>query len=116
MMAVKKINIEPRYDQRFFDEKDRNNSWQVVVSPDDKDDALWVNQDAYFSLGNFDKSTSYKIHHPGNGFYLMVIEGEIEIDGTKLHKRDAIGITETDEINIHVFQHAELLAIEVPMK
>ncbi len=50
----KKVNIEPRYDQRFFDEKDRENKWQIVVSPNEVHNALWINQDAYFSLGNFD--------------------------------------------------------------
>ncbi|MDB5226330.1 MAG: hypothetical protein JWN78_523 [Bacteroidota bacterium] len=112
----KKVNIEPRYDQRFFDEKDRQNKWQVVVSPEEKDNALWINQDAYFSLGNFEQSTSYTIHHPGNGVYLMVVEGEVEIDGNKLSKRDAIGISETEGINISVLQPSKLLAVEIPMK
>lgn len=112
----KKVNIEPRYDQRFFDEKDRKNRWQVVVSPEEKDNALWINQDAYFSLGNFEQSTDYTIHYPGNGVYLMVIEGEIEIDGNRLSKRDAIGISETEAVNINVLQPSKLLAIEIPMK
>ncbi len=112
----KKINIEPRYDQRFFDEKDRQNKWQVVVSPEEKDNALWINQDAYLSLGNFEQQTNYTIHHPGNGVYIMVIEGEVEIDGNKLSKRDAIGISETEALNINVLQPSKLLAIEIPMK
>ena len=112
----KKVNIEPRYDQRFFDEKDRENKWQVVVSPDEKHNALWINQDAYFSLGNFSSTTSYKINHENNGVYLMVIEGEIEVDGNVLSSRDAIGITETNEFQIQILQPAKLLAIEIPMQ
>lgn len=112
----KKVNIEPRYDQRFFDEKDRQEKWQVVVSPEEKHNALWINQDAYFSLGNFSNATSYKINHENNGVYLMVIEGEIEIDGNKLSARDAIGIKEAKDFQINIFQPAKLLGVEVPMK
>lgn len=112
----KKVNIEPRYDQRFFDEKDRENKWQIVVSPNEVHNALWINQDAYFSLGNFDTITSYKLNNENNGVYLMVIEGEIEIYGNVLSKRDAIGITDATDFQINVLQPAKLLAIEVPMK
>lgn len=112
----KKVNIEPRYDQRFFDEKDRENNWQIVVSPDEVHNALWINQDAYFSLGNFDTTTSYQINKDGNGVYLMVIEGEIEIDGNVLSNRDAIGITDAKDFQINVLQPTKLLVVEVPMK
>ena len=119
----KKVNIAPRYDQRFFEEKDRENKWQVVVSPDamsadrqEAHNALWINQDAYFSLGNFDTATSYQINKEGNGVYLMVIEGEIEIDGNVLSKRDAIGITDAKDFQINVLQASKLLVVEVPMK
>ena len=112
----KVVNIEPRYDQRFFDEKGRENNWQIVVSPEETHHALWINQDAYFSLGNFDTTTSYKINKTGNGVYLMVIEGEIEIDDNNLSNRDAIGISEAKDFQINVIQPAKLLAIEIPMK
>lgn len=112
----KKVNIEPRYDQRFFDEKGRENNWQIVVSPDEAHNALWINQDAYFSLGNFTATTSYKLNNENNGVYLMIIEGEIEIESNVLSNRDAIGITDAKDFQINVIQPAKLLAIEVPMK
>ncbi|MFN8281902.1 MAG: pirin family protein [Chitinophagales bacterium] len=112
----KKVNIAPRYEQRTFDEKERENNWQIVVSPNAEHNALWINQDAYFSLGNFTAATSYKLNKEGNGVYLMVTEGEIEIDGNKLSKRDAIGITDTTEFQINVTQPSKLLIVEVPMK
>lgn len=112
----KKVNIESRYDQRFFDEKERSNNWQIVVSPNEEHHALWINQDAYFSLGNFDSSTSYKLNKEDNGVYLMVIEGEIEIDGNVLSNRDAIGITDAKDFSINVLKPAKLLVIEIPMK
>ncbi len=89
----KEKNITPRYDQKIFDPEERKNKFQIVVSPDEKDGALWINQDAYFTLGNFDEGNSvkYEIKKNGNGVYIMITEGSAEIDGEVLSRRDAIG-------------------------
>ena len=110
-------NITPRYDQRTFEIADRNNQWQIVVSPKDEDNALWINQDARFALTNLSagKSIEYKNAFDGNGVFLVVINGSVEIDGTTLNKRDALGISESNQFTIKANVDAELLAIEIPM-
>jgi redox-sensitive bicupin YhaK (pirin superfamily) len=45
----KKRNISPRYDQKTFLPEGRQNKFQTVVAPDDTN-AVWINQDAWFSL------------------------------------------------------------------
>ena len=47
--------------------------------------------------------------------FLVVINGSVEINGTTLNNRDALGISETDSFTINASEDAELLAIEVPM-
>ena len=113
----KKNNIDPRYDQRTFDINDRINKWQVVVSPLEQDNALWINQDARFSLAKLEtgKSLSYSNGFSGNGVFLVLINGAAEVNGQTLNKRDAIGISGTDSFTITAKEDAELLAIEVPM-
>lgn len=111
-----KENVAPRYDQQTFSAADRQNKFQTVVSPFGND-GLWIYQDAWISLGNFDaeNSSTYQIKKQGNGIYLLVIEGEVEIDGNILSKRDAIGIWDTDAINILSKTNTEILLVEVPM-
>ena len=46
----------------------------------------------------------------------MIIEGEIEVDGEKLEKRDAIGIWETSTIEIKANTDAKFLVMEIPME
>lgn len=113
----KERNIEPRYDQRNFDSADRINKWQIVVSPREEDNALWINQDARFALANLKTGNKleYKPAFAGNGTYLVVISGSIEIDSHRLGKRDAIGINDADSFLIEAKEDAELMAIEVPM-
>ena len=112
-------DIEPRYDQMSFDPEGKENKLQLLVSPDkDSKESMWVNQDAYFSMGKFEpgKEIDYEIHTPRNGAYIMVIEGSISIDGDELKRRDAIGIYDTDKVNIKILeQETEILIIEVPM-
>jgi redox-sensitive bicupin YhaK (pirin superfamily) len=110
-------NIQPRYDQRTFNIEDRKNKWQMVVSPLEEDNALWINQDARFALCNVDAGQQLSYHNgfENNGVFLVVINGSVEVDGIVLNKRDALGISETNSFNIHASADAELLAIEVPM-
>ena len=110
-------NIKPVYGQKSFDLKDRKNNWQVVVSPDTTEKALNINQDARFSLVDLEagKSISYQMKWKNSGLYLFVVDGAIKTEGKSLLNRDALGITETEKVNIEAVSDAQLLAIEVPI-
>jgi hypothetical protein len=110
-------NIKPRYAQQTFNADERKNKWQIVVSPDESDGGVWINQDSVFSLAHAEKNSTliYKNKFKSNGVYLMVIDGEIEVNGETLNKRDAMEISEADEFEINAKSEANLLAIEVPM-
>jgi len=113
----KEKNIKPRYDQRNFDINDRVNKWQTVVSPLEADKALWINQDAKFSLTKLEagQSLSYTNAFKGNGVFLVNINGNASVGDISLGKRDAVGISETDSFTVTANETTELLAIEVPM-
>ncbi len=113
----KKRNIEPRYEQKTFDPAERNDKVLTVVAPDD-DKAVWINQDAWFSLANIskDKEAAYSIRKEGNGVYAFVLKGNVTIGDQVLNTRDGLGIWETDAINIKAGDDAEILLIDVPMK
>ncbi len=113
----KERNIKPRYDQKTFDVTERENKWQTVVSPIDAHNALWINQDAKFSLTNLQsgKEITYSNAFKNNGVFLVVINGTVEVDGNQLNKRDALGISEAENFTVKASVDAELLAIEIPM-
>ena len=46
----------------------------------------------------------------------MNIEGEIEVNGEKLERRDAIGIWATHEIEIKANANSKFLVMEIPME
>lgn len=114
----KKRNIEPRYQQKTFITADRNNTWQVVVSPEEAEASLWINQDAWLSLGEWSKGTEavYELHRKGNGVYAFVIDGDVILAGQALHSRDGFGISDTETISLVADRDARVLIIEVPMQ
>ena len=111
-------NVTPRYQQITLDKSLQKNNFAQILSPNADDEGVWIHQDAWFYLSDFDKDFSKKISlkKEGNGFYIMNIEGEIEVNGEKLEKRDAIGIGETAEIEIKANTDAKFLLMEIPMQ
>ncbi len=115
-----KKNVEPRYDQKTFNPEERKNKFQPIVSPypGNGDGSMWIYQDAWFHIGNFEagQNTQYDLKGKNSGVYAFLLEGEVEINGNKLSKRDALGIWETDKLDIKINMEAELLLLEVPMQ
>ena len=114
----KRENVEPRYDQCSIQGLRKLNSFYMVLSPHPEDNVMWIHQDAWFHLGDFDKVTSidYELKRKGNGVYIFVIEGNFNVSNQKLNKRDALGVWDTDVISFKAQPNSRVLLVEVPMK
>jgi len=111
-------NVTPNYEQKLFDVQGRVNKFQTLVSPQDNlvEGSLGIHQQASILTGSFDKGkeSSYTINK-GKGVYIFLLEGEIEVSGETLYKRDALGVWDTDSIIIKSQENSEILLIDVPM-
>lgn len=127
-------NVEPRYAQRTFSPEQRLNQWQRVIVPmsetaTEQTEALGIYQNGYFSLTQleagkkldyklqavFSEKTSEKTAEKSHGTYFFVLSGEVSIADHTLKSRDALGVWETNEIEISAKENTEILAIEVPL-
>lgn len=113
----KEQNITPRYDQKFFDDADRKNQFQLVVSPQASKKTVRINQNAWFSLADIEagRQLLYEKRGNGKGVYFFVIEGDVIINGHDLKRRDGLGLMENATYPVHAQTSAQLLAIEVPL-
>jgi redox-sensitive bicupin YhaK (pirin superfamily) len=111
-------NVTPRYQQITVNKEDQKNNFAQILSPNEADAGVWIHQDAWFYLSDFDKDFTKKLSlkKEGNGFYIMNIEGEIAVNGEVLKTRDAIGIWETQEVEISANQNSKFLVMEIPME
>lgn len=112
-----KRGVTPRYDQISLGQLKRN-SWNQILSPSPDDAGVWIHQDAWFNLGYLDKGRklTYNLNSPqNNGVYAFVISGDVTINDVELSKRDAVGVWNTKELDVHTSSDAEILLMEVPM-
>jgi len=112
-----KKNVNPRYDHISLKDIAVKNELYQILSPNKDDQGMWIHQDAWFYMGDFNAELkqSYSIKKINNGIYIMVIEGNISINNEKLGQRDAIGITDTDYIEFKTFTDTKLLLMDLPM-
>lgn len=114
-----KRNVAPRYGQMSYLELKKENELYQILSPSPDDEGVWIHQDAWFLLGDFDagKSETYTVKRKGNGVYAMVIDGTFEVEGQKLEKRDAAGISETETVKLKSLeQGSRILVMDIPMQ
>ena len=112
-----KRNIKPRYGQKDFSQTDKLNKVVTVVSPDGRDGSLVINQNAFFSLSEIEseKAITYEKQSEGNGVYIFVLSGKVEIEGNILNARDGLGLKEFSSLNMVAKNNAEVLLMEVPV-
>ena len=112
-----KLNVAPRYQQVRMDDIMQPNQFNQVLSPNADDTGVWIYQNAWFSIGNFDKGVTqtYQLKDPNNGVYIFVISGKVVTSDNILDTRDGLAIWDTSNFTIDVEQDARVLVMEVPI-
>ena len=110
-------NVTPRYQQVSLVKLLNRNQFNQVLSPSMHDAGVWLYQNAWFSVGEFDAGVTqiYTLNDTDNGVYVFVISGSVVIDSNVLQPRDGLGITEMDKFTMDVISKAQVLVMEVPM-
>ena len=110
-------NISPRYQQRSFPRNKRENKLQTIVSHEEGLEHCWINQNAKLSIGYFNiaHEFTYSFRSINICLFIFLIEGAIRVGENHLEKRDAIGIWDTDSINISSEAGSHFLIIEMPV-
>ena len=112
-----KNQVEPRYDQISLRDIEKENQFYQILSPNKDQQGVWIHQDAWFHLGKFDQETTanYQLKNEGNGVYVFILEGNANVAGQSLNKRDGFGIWNTNKIEIQAGSKTRILLMEVPM-
>ena len=114
----KQRNIPPRYDQKTLDPAARHNQFHYIITPElNSLDSMWINQDAWVALADFDAEFDdiHSLRMPGQGVYIFVISGRIIVGGEILNARDGIGITGVNTLGIRAITASQILLLEVPL-
>ena len=108
-----KIGVKPRWDAKTFPKEPVKDKLPLLVSGEgDSEAPLFIYQDAQIYGGKINQGTT--IDHPiKNQAYILVSDGEIEIEGDKLKKGDGAEVTKHDSVKIKALSNCEILVIDV---
>jgi redox-sensitive bicupin YhaK (pirin superfamily) len=112
-----KKSVKPRYDQKKISKESVTNRLGQIVSPDEGEEGVWIHQQAWFHLGEFDSDATikYELKRSENGVYIFLLEGEANVDGHRLNKRDAIAVQDSAALSIELSKGTKILVMEVPV-
>ncbi len=104
--------LTPNYGDYDFSDLIIQNQETLIVSGENVDNTILIQQDANISIGLFDKGTKQEIDSKGFKYtYLVLIDGIFEINGKTLTKGDAIEAS--DKYSIIVKEDVHYLLIRV---
>lgn len=112
----KSYSIAPCYDQKSFSFDEQKNTLFPIITPTGSGGTLSIHQDAEVYLADYTKTSREEYSLAVNrGVYILVIEGGLSVLGQKLHKRDAISITQEESIQISIESGTRFLLIDTPL-
>jgi quercetin 2,3-dioxygenase len=111
------LGVAPRYSQGTFNLEQQQKGMRLIVSPTGENESLPIHQDAYITHAVLEAGdhVPYTIRKSGNGAYLFIIEGTLEVGGQSFGSRDAVGVSDTEVIDLGSLTGARVLIIEVPV-
>ena len=110
----KERNIKPRWGSAVFPKDSVKDQLSLLVSGDG-DAPLTINQDARIYAGRLQAGTTLTqpITHQA---YILISEGEVELDGQLAKQGDGVEITSQNEVVLHAITDSEVLVLDVPEK
>lgn len=102
----------PNYGDKEFDNDDFDNKFTNIVSGEDDNGIIHINQHASIKVGMFDKGTLINI--PLSKYsttYLILIDGELRIEDNIINNGDSIEVDK--DINLEVIKDAHIYMVQV---
>ncbi len=106
--------LEPSYDQRAFPEAERHNRLRPVATPDGRDGALRIRQDAALYLATLDPGC--EVTHapaPGRHAWLQVLRGAVSLNGEPLMAGDGAAVSDESLLTIRADGPSEILLFDL---
>ena len=110
-------NTKPEYHNYDIRPLLKHNELCTFISPEGGKAPAHLLQDAWFSMGTFDagRHVTYRMNKKNTGVYIFVLEGNIDVQGKTLSRRDGIGVWDVEQVEIQSVSNSSILTIEVPV-
>jgi quercetin 2,3-dioxygenase len=109
-----KKGLTPSYEQKAFPAEEKQGRLRVIASPDGKDGAVTIHQDAslYVSLLKPGEQVEHTLAS-GRSAWLQVARGSVELNGEKLSQGDGAAVSNESKLTIKGTEDAEILLFDL---
>lgn len=106
--------VEPSYEQKSFDNDEKQGKLRLVMSRDGRDDTVNINQDVDMYVALLNGSDSV-VHKPESGRiqWLQVAKGSVNLNGTALEAGDGAAIMKENSIQLDRAIDAEIIMFDM---
>jgi len=107
--------LPPGYEQKFFAPRERHGRWQLLASPDGRQDSVTIHQNAFLYVTALnDAETVEHSLAPGRSAYLQLARGRAIVNGQGLTAGDGARISDETKISVSGEQGTEALLFDLP--
>lgn len=109
-----KDGIEPSYEQRMFPGEGRQDTLQLVASPDPADGTMTINQDAKVYLSTLDAGAE-AVHRldEGRHAWVQVSRGAVTLNGVALSASDGAAVSAEESLSLRGDKESEILLFDL---
>ena len=113
-LLPEKRGLTPEYEQRNFPAEARRGRLCPIVSPDGREGALTLHQDALLFATALEPGEEV-VHtlRPGRHAWLQVMQGEVDLNGRRLAAGDGAAISEEEALTIIASTSSEALLFDL---
>jgi quercetin 2,3-dioxygenase len=106
--------LAPSYEQRLFAPEEKLNRFLPLVSPDGRENALHIHQDAeiFATILERGRELSYDLTD-GHHAWLQVVAGDLSVDGTRLVAGDGASVSGGCTLSFGAAETAEFLTFDL---
>ncbi len=107
--------LTPGYEQKAFDEKERQGRFRLVVSPEGQEGSLKVHQDMrlYSTLLGRGESTEFTLA-PGRHAWMQLARGAGTLNGQPVKAGDGVAVSEEGRLVLSATEPVEALLFDLP--
>jgi quercetin 2,3-dioxygenase len=108
------FGIEPGYEQKHFDAKEKRGRLRLVASQDGREGSVTVHADAALYAGLFDGNESATLKlNPARKGYVHVVRGGLSVNGHMLTAGDALKLDGETKLTLSQGVDAEVLVFDL---
>jgi redox-sensitive bicupin YhaK (pirin superfamily) len=103
------------YNQLKYTPEERAGRFRLYVSPDGRDGSMPIHTGASIYAGLFAKGDGAQHTLEGNGAWVQVVKGRVDVAGVTLETGDGVGITGIPDLDLTFAEATEVLLFDLDM-